>query len=182
MREISVLWETRRITVFWIGYPSRLPARWMEADSDALLLSQQQKAPPDGDAFLLVGEGGFDCPHCGAMRYGEHQFLNWCFQQATGLLNLNGFESAFLYLTNKKTPPSGDVFSLVGEGGFDCPHCGAMRYGKHQFLNWCFQQATGLLNLNGFESAFLYPTNKKAPPDGDAFLLVGEGGFEPPKL
>ncbi|MDY3780963.1 MAG: hypothetical protein SOZ90_02100, partial [Candidatus Faecousia sp.] len=23
---------------------------------------------------------------------------------------------------------------------------------------------------------------KKAPPCGDAFLLVGEGGFEPPKL
>ena len=41
------------------------------------------------------------------------------------------------------------------------PHCLAMRSGENQFLNWFFQQATGLLDLRGFESTCSAPIRKE---------------------
>ena len=63
-----------------------------------------------------------------------------------------------------------DFFHLVGEGGFDCLFCKAKQYGKNPSADWFCQHATGMLDLNGFESL---PRQTKTPPKRVVFLLGG---------
>lgn len=52
-------------------------------------------------------KGEFDGLLCGAKQQSENQFANRFFQQATGLLDLDRFESAF---RQQKDIAKGDVF------------------------------------------------------------------------